>query len=432
VDRLQPGQQLNVNEELTSNNGWLNLVMQGDGNLVLYRTQVIQPLWASNTAGQPVSRVVMQGDGNLVAYSPQDVPFWATGTDGNPGASMVLQDDGNLVVYGSGGNPLWASDTVQDFNSPTIGVVDANGYSYVETSERWKALCSGLPCFAALQWPGYASTVLDDEIDGQPVVIQLWKGWCQKFLGLQFFPGGIGAEVGVYRRIPGKARPTSLPFLPPAFEAFVLSHLAALADNELWWPAPDLNARLEFRLVNSISNQTFFSAGPETSYWLAKWMNEPSYVRYWFDQGMRAPLLPDGYILEYTINGRSRRWPSLPSGPAATGDEMQPGEVLTSNTSISSANGRYRLAYQDDTNLVLYRDPEVLALWDIRPQPGGVGVCVMQGDGNLVVHSATATPVWASGTDGNPGSRLVVQDDGNLVIYRPDDTPIWATNTVQL
>jgi hypothetical protein len=432
MDRLQANQMLGINQQLISNNGWLNLILQEDGNLVLYRTQVGQPLWASNTSGQPVHHLLMQADGNLVAYSLQDVALWSTGAAGHPGSALVLQDDGNLVVYDSTNNPVWASYTVQDFNTPTIQLVDGNGYSYVETSERWKELCSVLPCFAALHWPGYATEVIDDVIiDGHPVVIQLWKGWCQKFLELQFFPGGIGAEVGVYRRIPGKLKPQSLPFLPPAFEAFVLNALANLTDNELWWPAPELNARLQFTLINPNTNQAFFSAGPETSYWLTRWMNEPSYVKYWFDRGTNPPILPDGYILEYTINGQTRRWPRLPGGPAASGDDMQPGEVLTSNASVTSADGRFRLIYQEDTNLVLYRDPDIVALWDIRPQRGGVGVCIMQQDGNLVVYNASAEAVWASNTAGNPGSRLVVQDDGNVVIYRPDGTPVWASNTVQ-
>ncbi|WP_214317552.1 hypothetical protein [Nonomuraea sediminis] len=428
MDHLLPDQSLKINETLESNNGWLRLILQGDGNLVLYRAQVGQPLWASDTAGQPAAMAIMQGDGNLVLYDPQGVPLWAAGTDGHPGARLVLQDDGNLVIYDGAGNALWASDSVQDFSTPTIQIVD--GYSYVETSERWKELCAALPCFLALQWPGYASTIVETVIDGQPVVIQLWKGWCQKFLGIPSFPGGIGAEVGIYRRIPGKLRPTSLPFLPAPLEAFVLSHLASLTDNDLWWPAPELSARLQFTLINPFTNQPFFAAGQETSYWLAKWMNETSYVRYWFSHG-HMPALPQDYILEYTVNEVTRRWPSLPTGPPAAGDDMQPGEVLTSNASIGSASGRFRLTYQDDANLVLYRDPEVLALWDTRPKPGGVGVCIMQDDGNLVVYNASAQPVWASNTDGNPGSHLVMQDDGNLVIYRPDGTPIWASNTVQ-
>ena len=310
MNSLNINEQLNVGGELVSSNTWLRLVMQGDGNLVLYRTQTRQPLWASNTAGQPVTRVIMQGDGNLVAYTAANVPLWASATDGNPGASAVLQDDGNFVIYGPAGNALWASNTVINFLTATIQYGDARGYGYVETSENWKALCSGLPCLLALQWPGYASMIVETSINGQPVVIQLWKGLCPNFLGLPQFPGGFGAEVGVYRRIPGKVHPTSLPFLPPPVEAAVLGKIAAVADNDLWWPAPELNAQLEFTLINPMTNQPFFSAGPETSYWLAAWMNMPSYGKYAWDQGFRVPFMPDDYILEYTVNGVVRRWPT--------------------------------------------------------------------------------------------------------------------------
>jgi hypothetical protein len=40
MDRLQSDQTLGINDELVSTNGWFRLVMQTDGNLVLYRTQV--------------------------------------------------------------------------------------------------------------------------------------------------------------------------------------------------------------------------------------------------------------------------------------------------------------------------------------------------------------------------------------------------------
>jgi len=123
---------------------------------------------------------------------------------------------------------------------------------------------------------------------------------------------------------------------------------------------------------------------------------------------------------------------TFPSGPTANGDDMQPGEVLTPDALIRSADGRFRLHYQNDTNLVLYRDhPATVPLWAAGLHPGGLGVTIMQRDGNLVVYNAQGRPVWASGTDGNPGSWLWVQNDGNLVIYRPDGAPIWASNTVQ-
>lgn len=121
----------------------------------------------------------------------------------------------------------------------------------------------------------------------------------------------------------------------------------------------------------------------------------------------------------------------LPTGPAAQGDDMQPGEVLNANQSISSANGQYTFVYQGDGNLVLYRNKDGGALWASNTDGRPVGVCIMQGDGNLVIYDPHVNPIWSSDTWHDPGSRLFVQDDGNVVIYRPDGTPIWATNTVQ-
>ena len=121
---------------------------------------------------------------------------------------------------------------------------------------------------------------------------------------------------------------------------------------------------------------------------------------------------------------------TLPTGPAAQGDDMQPGEVLNPGGSITSANGTYTFIYQGDGNLVLYRSGGV-PLWASGTDGTTPGVCIMQGDGNLVVYRPGPQPVWDSGTWGQPGNHLVVQDDGNVVIYRPDGSAAWATNTVQ-
>lgn len=110
---LLPGQQLNINDRLMPPTGRTVLIMQSDGNLVLYRTDNGSALWSSNTCGQPVTHAIMQADGNFVCYDANGHAHWATGTNGNPGAQLLIQDDGNLVVYGPRQIPLWASNTVQ-------------------------------------------------------------------------------------------------------------------------------------------------------------------------------------------------------------------------------------------------------------------------------------------------------------------------------
>ncbi len=111
---LGPDKWLLKGSSLSSPSDTYTLVMQDDGNLVLYRVKDNSPLWASYTNGQDVKGAIMQEDGNLVVYDPNSRPLWASGTDGKGRCFLVLQDDGNLVVYTSDKDtPVWASNTAQ-------------------------------------------------------------------------------------------------------------------------------------------------------------------------------------------------------------------------------------------------------------------------------------------------------------------------------
>ncbi|KIU16854.1 LysM peptidoglycan-binding domain-containing protein [Mycolicibacterium llatzerense] len=109
-DTLQKGEKLDVGQSLTSNNGAYRLVLQDDGNLVLYTGE--QSVWATGTNGQGVQRAEVQDDGNFVLYTA-DKPVWASDTKGADNVRLVLQDDRNLVLY-SGDDAKWSSDTHTD------------------------------------------------------------------------------------------------------------------------------------------------------------------------------------------------------------------------------------------------------------------------------------------------------------------------------
>jgi Cysteine-rich secretory protein family len=112
---LFSGQSLYPEQSLQSDNRLHTLIMQSDGNVVLYNQQS-QAIWATNTGGliQP-REFIMQTDGNLVLYDTSGCPKWSSNTWNNPGAFLNIQDDGNLVVYRAGSqtetvdNALWAS-----------------------------------------------------------------------------------------------------------------------------------------------------------------------------------------------------------------------------------------------------------------------------------------------------------------------------------
>ena len=97
------------------------LIMQGDGNLVLYQlvgpnsapaqgvTLNLKSMWGTNTAGNSDAVFAVQPDGNLVVYGTQVNSLWASNTNGVWPAGLYLQDDGNLVLYGLDAN--WSTGT---------------------------------------------------------------------------------------------------------------------------------------------------------------------------------------------------------------------------------------------------------------------------------------------------------------------------------
>lgn len=94
---------------------------------------------------------------------------------------------------------------------------------------------------------------------------------------------------------------------------------------------------------------------------------------------------------------------------------------------VKSPDGRYTLVMQGDGNLVLY-SADAAPIWNSGTAGRPNSYAVMQNDGNLVVYTAGNSPIWWSATWGNGASTLIVQNDGNLVIYRNSDNAFtWAT-----
>lgn len=137
-DTLPTDASLAVGQSLESPSGRYKLILQSDGNLVLYQEAiaVANAYWSSATDGLPEGqrpvRLTMQSDAHLVLYDQDSVPRWASGTWGqgfvNP--RLVLQDDGNLVIYHRGNEAVWATGTTTGAGRiPARGHVSAGGPS---------------------------------------------------------------------------------------------------------------------------------------------------------------------------------------------------------------------------------------------------------------------------------------------------------------
>ncbi|MEU7065734.1 hypothetical protein [Streptomyces sp. NPDC046161] len=119
---LRPGQRLESGASLVPTPGKPELVMQPDGNLVVYAignggTRL--PLWNSGTYGNPGAYALMQDDGNFVIYKKDGGPqtgggIWNTATYGNRANDYVaawIRDDGEFSVSGRGEDSLWSTYT---------------------------------------------------------------------------------------------------------------------------------------------------------------------------------------------------------------------------------------------------------------------------------------------------------------------------------
>lgn len=143
---LSGGARLGPGERLVSPNGRFVLVMQADGNLVLYGPSGAQ--WSSRTA-RARTFVVQQTDGNLVAYAPGGGAVWQTRTGGTTGSRTVLQDDGNLVLYRGDGLPAWYPSTPvpagADIGNATqvVGVSVPSASSTTGTLTAWSLAPGG-------------------------------------------------------------------------------------------------------------------------------------------------------------------------------------------------------------------------------------------------------------------------------------------------
>lgn len=106
-DTMTGGQKLTSGQQIYSKNGSYYLVMQSNGNLVLYRHWGGY-VWESRTSNSTNAYAVYQTDGNFAVYR-SNAKTCHSNTGGRGGRSLVLLGYGNLVNYTGTGSVLWNS-----------------------------------------------------------------------------------------------------------------------------------------------------------------------------------------------------------------------------------------------------------------------------------------------------------------------------------
>jgi hypothetical protein len=118
--------------------------------------------------------------------------------------------------------------------------------------------------------------------------------------------------------------------------------------------------------------------------------------------------------------------PRSSSGNPTGGATMTAGQQLLAGQELRSPDGRYRLTYQIDGHLVVYRS-DGLPIWWSGTNGTSTGRASMQPDGNFVVYDASNVARWHTFTYGNPGGYLSMQNNGAFVIYRADHVRLWSS-----
>ncbi|MDX1501521.1 MAG: hypothetical protein R3325_04095 [Thermoanaerobaculia bacterium] len=179
------------------------------------------------------------------------------------------------------------------------GIVDryeSGGYWYNRVTENWKTLCQVLPCSPQLHWPGYRTEPRKFVHKNTKYVVQLWKGHCQKYFNDQTFPGGYGAEVGIYAWGAGTKE-------------------GALGKPRgLWLPAVPAPFKIKFRMYYKESGfrkgNEEYSFGPHTedtkTYWQTQWMEADSYEKFLKDVKPRKVPYVMNMTLRYWIDGQQQ------------------------------------------------------------------------------------------------------------------------------
>jgi hypothetical protein len=356
---------------LRSANGQYELVMQTDGNLVLYYTVTSDVLWATGTVGNPGAYLRLQStDGNLVLSNQTGTTaLWSTGIIA-PRPNLTLQNDGNLVLtanneqFGSSAVPYaaWATGT-QSFRGSTLppGQVLQAG-QYLQNGQY--RLTMGATGLLVLTQTTAASTVCP-----------MWT-----------VPTADAAASGLAYNYTG-LYPENWVSTPPT-------------------PGAYLTMQTQGNLV------LYPTQGGATALWATPTSDSPGAALTLSGNGIVAVTAADGTVL----------WQALPANDEGlmlcAGGSLAQGQYITGD---QPGNADYQLVMQSDCNLVFY-NASGGAFWSSDTDVNQAG----QGKNNLSKSAAAAG-------DYN-GCYVQMQTDGNLVMYAPNapnGSAMWASNSEQ-
>lgn len=339
---LGTNQLLCPNQALVSPNGQYSLVLQTDGNVVLYNG-AHQTVWSTNTSGTAAGYLIMRADGNLILNNAADNDEWQSNTYGRGGVRITLQNDGNLVMFNAQGQAVWSSQGGLVLDPP---VLYANQRLYVN---QYLDSPSGR----------YTLTMQPDgnlvEYDGPNAIWQSHTYGAPAAYVQLMFNGNLEMHA---------------------------TNGSLLWQSRTFGIAPNGSLNLQ-----DDSNLVLKTAGGSPI-----WSIDTGFI----GQSSLTPMqtLNSGQCLVSSSAGAYRLC-MQPDGNLVLYNTLG-SPVWYTNT---EGTGASYLIMQPDNNLVLYTAAGQ-PVWYTNTEGTGANDLIMQTDGNLVLYAPGARPVWYSNTEG--------------------------------
>jgi hypothetical protein len=480
---LNANERLYIGEELFSATDQYRLVLQKDGNLVIYNHSNTAT-WSTHTSGSSVSNLVMQSDGNLVLYDTSGNALWRSGTRGLGGTHVIIQDDGNLVIRSDAGTAIWSiADGIikpppppPPPPSPTLNAgqalyvnqymlspannyqlilqPDGNLVEYVTATHTpvWQSHTFGLP-----------SNHLAMQADGNLVLYGtggqvLWYSNTRTLGGTHFNLQNDGNMVilkddgtPVWSIYTGVITPPPPPAPPPpsalgAGQAlYINQYLLSPAGKYQLILQPDGNM-VEYLTAGHVPVWQSNTYGQPSNHLAMQ--SDGNLVLYgsssqvlWYTNtrtlgGTHVSLQDDGNLVMANAAG-TPVWsiytgviaPPPPPPPPAASATLYVNQCLSPNQYLLSATGNYQFIMQPDGNAVVYVTGNHQATWYTNTYGRGGTYFCLGNDGNVVLYNVNWVPIWYTSTQGRGGTSLTMQPDGNMVLRNSAGTPVWSIVT---
>jgi len=104
---LSANKVMRTNDMLVSNNGKYRMIVQSDGNVVVYLGK--KPVYSTGTFGHGKTHLLLGPKGNLVIRNAKGKDIWASKTKGKGVSKLVLSDKGTLILYTPKNRVIWTS-----------------------------------------------------------------------------------------------------------------------------------------------------------------------------------------------------------------------------------------------------------------------------------------------------------------------------------